>query len=547
MRTVVLVTLTSALFLVAGCADRKQPVQAKPTKPMPTERTFTTVEMGAEHLDPNLIAETAGAGISGQMFDTLVTVEAGNPELVGSLATQWTTSPNGKAWTFTLRQGVVWSDGKPFTSADVLFSWERALNPKTASRNAQQYWVVAGAKEYNRGDSSDFSTVGIKANGPHEITITLVSPAPFFLDLLSIVSFAPVPKHAVEAHGKKWTQPEHIVVSGPFKMTLRKEGDRIEMVKNPQFWDAANVWLNKVIFYEMANAETAHDWFEMDKVHWTPGLVPLSKAKTLLESGRTDFHIDPILCTYYYMYNVTKKPFDNPVIRHAFNMALDKKKLTTQVLGMGQKPARHLVPPAFRQIRDYRAPLGDTFNPTEARKLLAEAGYPNGQGLPEVTLIYNTSDGHRRIAEFFQRNIKANLGVEVKINNMEWKSLLAAAHAGDFQIARTSWCADYPDPENFLSILVSGGENNYGRYVNPQYDDLLNALRVEGDIAKRNALTRQAEELLNTEQPVMPLYFYTRAYMLKDWVRGIEVEPVDRHYFRYVWFGPPGSAKPKAP
>ncbi len=362
--------------------------------------------------------------------------------------------------------------------------------------------------------------------------------------MLTYIAFTPVPKHAIDAHGKNWTRQENMVSNGPFKMSVWKVGERVEVVRNEHYWDADAVWLDKVIWYMVNSDNMANDWYEQEKIHWTPGLVPLDKIKELLSSGREDFHIDPILCTYYYVINVKRAPFDDVRVRRAFNMATDKGKLVRQVMQGGQKAATHLVPPHFQASIGYGKVRGDAFNPEKARAILKEAGYgEGGKPFPTVTVSYNTNEGHKRIAEFFQRSIKANLGVEVQINNMEWKSLLAAAHSHEFEIARTSWCADFPDPENFLAIFHSEGENNYSDYQSPEYDALLQQLQSTGDRAERNVIAAKAEAMLNRDQPFLPFYFYVRTYLLRPFVRGIAPEMNDRHNFKYIWFGPPGAER----
>jgi len=511
---------------------------------VPKERVFKTAESQVEFLDPALIGEGAGNRIGTQMFETLVQPGPDSVSIVPGQAETWATSDDGVIWTFTLRDGLTWSDGVALTTADFLFSYERALNPRSQSRNAQLYWNIVGAKDYNTGKTKNFDSVGIKALDAKRIQFTLTSPAPYFLDLLAYVGFAPSPKHVIQAHGSKWTRPEHIVVNGPFTLSKWKAGDRIELTRNTKYWNASSVWLDGLVFYETSNENMAHDWYESGKLHWTPGLVPLDIVPELRKSARTDYYVDDILCVYYYVFNVQKPPFDNVKVRRAFNMAFDKGQLVRQVLGQGQRPANHLVPPYLGKRRGYSEIRGDSFNPEQARLLLAEAGYPGGKGLPSLSLAYNTSEGHRLIAEFFQQSLKRNLGVELAIRNMEWKSLLQSLHSRDFQLSRASWCADYPDPENFLSVFHSQGENNYPGYSNAEFDALMEQLRRTGDQAERNRLTAKGESILNRDVPLLPMYFYVRSYMLKDFVRGLEPDPMNQYRLHYLWFGQPGESKP---
>ena len=240
------------------------------------------------------------------------------------------------------------------------------------------------------------------------------------------------------------------------------------------------------------------------------------------------------MCTYYYVFNTRKPPFDDIRVRRAFNMAIDKERMSKHVLASFQPPATGLVPDMFEGIMSYVAPKGDSFDPGMARDLLAAAGFPGGAGLPPIEIVYNTYETHRQIAEYVQRNLQENLGVKVTVNNMEWKSLLKEVRQGNFQIARTSWCKDYPDPMTFLTVYHSQAENNYARYDNPAYDGLLDQILSEIDTRKRNVMMCVAEKVLQRDLPLSPFYFYTRAYLLSPFVKGFEPQYGDDHFIKYV-------------
>lgn len=544
-------TLVATLLIASGgCKKDGDEASRKASSgeiEVPTKREFFLPEVPPQSLDPNKVAEAAGKKIAAQMFEPLVIREPGTDKIVPGGATSWETSADGKTYTFHLRKDAQWSDGKPITAADYLYSWRRALLPETKSRNAQQYWVIRGAKDFNLGKTQDFSSVGVSAPDPYTLKLELNGPAPYILDLLVYVVFAPTPQHAIEKHGARWIRPENIVSNGAFKMVEYKLRDKVVMERNPKYWDAKNVWLDRVVFYLVEQEPTVMQWYDQGKVHWTPGFVSLAKVPELLKSGRQDMKIYPFMCTYYYSINTEKPPFDNEKVRRAFNMAIDKGQLVRQVLGQGQKAANHLVPEMFAKTRGFKGVTGDRFDPARARKLLAEAGYPGGKGLPPITVIYNTMEGHRVIAAFTQRSLKENLGVEIQINNMEWKTLLETIKSGDYQLGRSSWCADFPDPENFLAVFHSRGENNYSRWKNPEFDSLLDQLSSAADQATRNKLTIRLETLLNKGTPILPFYFYTRSYLLKEFVQGLAPSTTDDHFLKYVWFGQPGSTNPGAP
>ncbi|HIN85563.1 MAG TPA: peptide ABC transporter substrate-binding protein [Myxococcales bacterium] len=525
--------LFSIALLIGGCKkEGTAPIPAPSTsapRKVPEaifdERIFSFAEAGPESLDPNLIAEGAGNRIGSQMFEPLVLFDAQGGAVQPGQAERWEVNKDGTVYTFYLRKSH-WSDGVPIHAADYVYSWERAINPKTNSRGAEHFWVIKGARAYNKGDSRDFKSVGVRALDEQRLQVELAGPSPYFMDLMTYVIFSPVPHHVIKKHGIKWTQPANIVVNGPFRMSEWKLRDHITLTKNPRYWDADKVWLNGIQIYDTESEKTAFDWYVRGKVMWTPGLVPAGKVSELRRSGRSDYHIDPILCVYYYVINMKKPPLDDIRVRRAFNLAIDKGRIVRQLLGQGQKPATHLIPPLFGRTHGYKEARGDNFDPEHGRKLLAEAGYgPKGKPFPKITLVYNTYEGHRLLAEFVQRSLQTHLGVEIAINNMEWRSLLPKLTTGDFQVGRSGWCADFPDPQDFLQVFYTGGHHNYSNYENPAFDRIIDKLRHTRSTTDRNRLSFEAEAILNRDMPVLPLYFYVRGYMLSDFVRGIGDPP----------------------
>ncbi len=487
----------------------------------PEDGVFQLTEGDPEFLDPNLVAESAGTNITSNLFEGLLVWAAGNSPPVPSMATGYTVSEDGKTYTFTMREGVTWSDGVPLTAEDFRYSWLRGLHPDTNSQNAQQIWrYVKGAEDFFRRRTTDPADVAIRVPDPRTLIVELVAPTSFFPDLLTYIAYAPVPRHAIEAHGKQWVRPGNIVVNGPYTLTEWSPRDRAVLEKNPRYWAAAEVEIPKAIFRLSDDEAKNRNLYDTGQAHYIQPLdfddVEASKL-----ASREDMRIDQIMCVYYYVMNTQMAPFDDPRIRRAFNMAI-------------QLPATHLLPDMYQGTLGFVPPQGPAFDPAGARALLAEAGYPGGVGLPKVELIYNTYETHRQIAEFFQRNIKENLGIEVAVQNMEWKSLLKQVHGGQFQISRTSWCADYPDPMTFLDVFHSESENNYPQYRNPAYDDLLARIARERDTRKRNVLLCAADKVLTQDMPLLPFYFYTRAYMLRPWVKGFEPQYQDHHLLRYL-------------
>lgn len=500
---------------------------------IPTDDIFVWTEGDAEYLDPNLISESAGVAIASQMFETLLITAPGNTKPHPGMAEKFERSRDGKTYTFHVRKAVVWSDGKPFNAHDFKYAWLRALNPKTRSKNAQQLWYIKGAKAYNTSEVKTAEKVGVRVVGDHTLVVELEKPANYFPDLVTQVAFAPVPRHAIEKHGERWTLPENLVVNGPFYMTEWTPRTKIVLKKNPKYWDRDEVKLKGSVILLGDSSEKNLRYYKSGVAHAAKP-VPPDVAREALGQGRSDLKIDTLMCTYYYVMRLTKPPFDNPLVRRAMTMAIDRKALTEQVLGLAQLPATTVLPNLFAGSIGYTTSGGDGYNPVEAARLLAKAGYPGGRGLPAIEMIYNTYESHRLIAVFVQRSLKKNLGIEVSIDHMEWKSLLKRQHSGDFQMARTSWCADYPDPLTFLEIFSSNHANNYAAYKNAAYDRLIGEIERETDPAKRNASICAAEKVLNRDLPVIPFYFYTRAYLLRPFVKGYEPQYQDQHLLKYI-------------
>jgi len=501
---------------------------------MPRDNYFRWVEGNPEFLDPNKISESAGSAIGIQMFETLLVPAPGNAPPLPGQAERFEVSDDGLTYTFHLREGLVWSDGTPITAETFRRSWLRGLDPETASKNAEQLWYIVGAQDYNTGKVADPERVAIEAVDDLTLRVQLVSPAAFFPDLITYIAFAPVPLHAIEAHGAQWvTRPENIVVNGPFKLTEWLPRDRMVMVRNERYWDADNVALDGSIIFSSDSEARNELLYNTGQVHW---IKPLGSTRIhdWIRNGRSDLHIDEQMCTYYYALNMRRQPYDDVRVRRAINMAVDKSRLATAVLSAFQKPATGILPDMFRATVGYEPVLGDFFDAHAAQIALAEAGYPGGKGFPRLEIIFNTFEGHRQVAEFARRNLKENLGVETTISNMEWKSLLQKLHSSDFEVSRMAWCADYPDPYTFLSIFHSESQGNYSGYFNPAYDALLDRIKRETDKVGRNALICAAEKALNRDMPIVPLYFYTRAYLLRPEVRGFEPQYQDTHYLKWV-------------
>ncbi len=530
-----------ALLALLGCSPRPRTTLADNhtvlAQTPPKDRILRFASTSAELLDPAQVADTAGHHLMMNVFEGLYVYNRGDGPAVPAMAQSRDVSADGLTWTFHLRTNLRWSDGTPLTAEDFAWSWLRVLEPKTASRSAQLLWFVKGAQALNSGEDPNPQHVGISVLDPLTLRVQLTNPTPFFEALLCEMPYVPTPRHLVQRWGAAWVEPGHIASNGPFVLSAYQDRKHAILKRNPTYWDAPSVWLDGIEILLTDSDQTAFDWYEVGRTQWHGDTaLPMDKLPALRASGRVDLRTDPKLCSYYFSLRVDRPPLDDPRIRQAINLAIDKERLAVHVLRGGQPIASGAVPALFSNSHGYQSPAGDGYDPERARQLLAEAGHPHGLGLPPIRFSFNTGEGHRVIAEFVQRNLQENLGIRLELINMEWGSLLKALQAGDFAIGRSSWCADYPDPLTFLEVFHSQSKANYSGYRNATYDARIAAIAAEVDTQKRNTLITLAEQQLNTDLPMLPVYHYTWNYLVKPYVLGYERHMQDAHPLKYIRF-----------
>lgn len=485
-----------------------------------------------ETLDPALMKGVPEHTLALALFEGLVTYDPETLEPAPGVAKSWSVSEDGLVYTFHLRD-CTWSNGDPLTSEDFVYSWRRVLDPQTAAEYAYQLWYIKNAAAYTKGTVTDFAEVGIRAPDSHTLVVTLEHPTAFFLGLVAFETFMPVHRGCVETHGKLWTRAGNMVSNGPFVLAEWKPEQEIVLRKNQRYWDAANVRLAAIVAYPIVNEDAALLRYKTGELHWLRSL-PAPMIPEL--SKRPDYRKTPYLGTYFFRFNCTRKPFDDPRVRMAFHLAFDKAKLCEHVLHGQYDPATSFVPP---MLPPYVSPKGPGYDPARAAALLAEAGYPGGKGFPRVSLIYNTSKRHEEIAEVAQEMWKKNLGVEINLVNQEWKVYLKTMSQLEYDIIRSAWIGDYMDPNTFLDMFVTDGGNNRTGWSNARYDELIAAAARTTDTARRLELFREAEDiLLNREAPILPVYFYANLNLLHPSVRGFYGNPRDLHPFKHIYLAP---------
>jgi len=474
---------------------------------------------GAEpqSLDPHLITGVPEHRIYQSLFEGLVTYDPKTADPVPGMAESWTISKKGLTYTFKLRKNVVWSDGTPITAKTVVDSWLRCLNPATGAGYASlMTGVVKGAKDYNSKKAGP-EVVAIKAVDDNTFEMNLDAPAPYALEMLAHYAFAIVPVHAIQKFGKDWTKPQNWVSNGPFVLAEWRPQDKVVVKKNPRYWNAANVKLDQVVYFPIDDNNTAFNMYLKGELDWQQ-TVPLDRIAEVKK--RPDFQNVPRLGTYYFLFNHTKPPFNDGRIRKAFSMAVDRKELVEKVTRGGEVPAFAYCPP----MAGYHPPGGFKENLQSAKKLLATAGFPDGKGFPKVTILYNTSEAHKKVSEYLQQKWEQALGVKVDLVNQEWKTYLDTRRGGKmggFELARAGWIGDYKDPYNFLFMwLTDNFDFNDGRYYNPKYDALVNKANTMPAGPARMKVFQLAEEILIEEDhAILPIYYYATLNMidLKKW------------------------------
>jgi ABC-type oligopeptide transport system substrate-binding subunit len=479
-----------------------------------------------EHLDPGLMTADTDWRIGEALFEGLTVKDPRTLQPQPGVAERWEGSEGGLTYTFHLRRDSIWTDGRPVTAHDFVYAWTRVLKPETASQFASQLYPILNAEAFNQGKIDDPAQLGIRALDDYTLQARLHQPIPYFVYLTTTPTFYPVPHWIVEEYGDKWTDPQNIVSNGPFMLVEHRTHDRIIMDRNPRYYDAHKVRLDRVVAYSIADNFTAINLYESGYVDFLvsnsvpPDFIPYMKGRY------RDFHSTAQLASYFYSFNTTRPPLDNKLVRRALAMAVDRRAITDALLRGGQIPGSNFVP---RGLPDYESPPGVEYNPGEAARLLAEAGYPNGEGFPQLEISFNTLDTHRKIAEAIQQMWTTNLNVRFRLHNEEWASYLKTRRNKEYDIARMGWIADYPDASAFIDLMEGNNANNDTGWANAEYDRLLRASRGETDPARRRELLRQAEAILLDEAPVLPIYTYAVNSLRKPYVRGIYPTALDIH------------------
>ncbi|MFZ5862229.1 MAG: peptide ABC transporter substrate-binding protein [Nitrospirota bacterium] len=438
---------------------------------------------------------------------------------VPAVAATWDVSDQGRRYVFHLRPEVQWSDGAPVTAGDFEYAWKRLLDPKTAAQYAYFLYPVANAKAYNTGALADASTVGVRALSATELEVLLDRPLAYFPSLTTFMVTFPQRRDLIERYGDHWTDPGRLVTNGPFRLDSWRHEYRLLLSANPTYYGGKPA-IDRVAMYvvnERTTELTLYETGDLDYAQLPPEAIPSFE-------GAPEHRRLPILRGYYAGFNVTKPPFTDARVRQAFALAIDREEFPNILRG-GERAARGWVPPG---MFGYEPDVGLPYDPDRARRLLAEAGFPEGRGLPPVEYVFNTGPVNTLIAENLQAQWKRNLNVDVRLDNVEWKVYLKRLEQDAPAIFRLGWGADYPDPDNFLALFTKDSGNNHTRWANAHYDALIADAASESDSNRRLTMYREAQRLL-TEQdvPIIPLFTHVQNMLVKPWVRGLDVNAME--------------------
>ena len=502
-------------------------------------------------IDPALNSAVDGAIMANHMFEGLVKwVDngSGEAELAPGQAESWEKTVNDDGtvtYAIKMRDGIKWSDGKDVTAGDFEYSWKRLADPATAADYCYMIDMVQGYAEVADG-SADKDTLGIKAIDDKNLEITLSYDCPYFEEIMAFPATFPVRQDIVEGN-EEWTySPETYIGNGAYKMVEWSHNAYILTEKSETYYDYEKLGPDTIKYTLLDDNNAMLAAFNSGELNFIMNF-PTDEMANYLASGQIT--VAPYIGTYYVCFNTEDEVFSNPLVRQAFSLVIDRNYIVENVSQSGEVPATGYVPSGVYDAEgangdDFRTVGGEYYsvsaddyqaNCDKARELLAEAGYPNGEGFPAVEYMYNTDDRHKAIAEALQNMWQTELGVTVNLSNQDWNVFLKSRKDGDFQIARNGWIADYNDPCSFLDMWYTGGGNNDAQYSNPEYDALIDAAKATSDQTERIAAFHKAEDLLIGQDSVLaPIYFYTNPYMLSDNISGMYYTPLGYFFFGYT-------------
>ncbi len=491
-----------------------------------------------ETLDPALGTGIEDLRIISALSEGLTRNDPDTSRAIPGLAESWEISPDGLVYTFHLRDHLQWGPNDPIAADDVVYSWLRALAPETASEYAGQLYYIKNGEAYNSGKLKDAAQVGVKALDARTLRVELNHPTAFFLELCAFQTLAVVPRKVIDRYGEDWMRVKPLPTSGPYLLGDWRLNDKIRLVKNPYYWDAANTRTEIIDCLPISTPSTALNLYQTGAadIIWDQDNIPSELLDVL--SKRPDYHTFPYIGTYFLRFNVTRPPFNDARVRKALAMTIDKKRLVENFLRGGEPIADHLVPDG---TANYEGAKGLGYDPAQARRLLAEAGFPDGKGFPHCSYLFDAAAGggqiHSKVAVELQQMWQQQLGIHIELRQMEKRSYMVSQNNLDYDVSRSTWIGDYNDPNTFLDLFRSDNGNNRTGWKNARYDALLNEGNSQVDLKKRAELLKEAETILvHDEAPIVPIYFYVGFnYYNPARIKGVYPNILDVHPLNAIY------------
>ena len=529
-----LVYLVLVTFLgLLGCSKKETEVQRAHRDGI----LLVGIGPDPEGLDPHCVSGVTEQNVLRSLFEGLVKPHPKTLEPKPGIAERWTISTDGLRYTFYLRSNATWSNGDKLRAEDLVFSFQRLLTPAMGASGATSFFVIKNAKQFYNNEVS-FDEVGIKALDALTLEFTLESPTAYFLSLLMQAAAYPVHHETLKRCNGEftrdpiWTRVQDFVCNGPFVLKQWKVGEKIEVAKNKLYWNESQVKLKGIVFKPISDHATEERAFRRGQLHITE-VVPYSKVKEYHQKKDQQLKIHPYLGTFYYIFNTKVKPLDDVRVRKALNLALHRDALMgNDLFCIKHRSAFQLVPEGCCGFH--------SINPIQedaklARKLLVEAGYPNGQNFPKLSLIFNTTEGQMYLASAIQEMWKKELNIDVETINLEWKVYLSRRREKNFEIARGGWVGDYNDPTTFLDMWRSNSYNNYTYWHNEEFDHLLDSAAKMNDIAERMQVLQKAEALILEEAPLLPLHSSATSHLVHPSVQNWYTNLLDWHPYDCIY------------
>jgi oligopeptide transport system substrate-binding protein len=528
--------LSITLIFLIGCSENISPVDSG------LEQQIYHHGNGSEPqgIDPHIVTGVPEHHILISLCEGL-TIPNPNPKgsdgYIPGTAESWTISDDGKEYIFKLNKNAKWSNGDSVTAYDFVWSWKRILTASLGSQYPDMLYYLVGAYEYHNGEIDNFDEVGVKALDSHTLKVNLKNPTPFFIGLLSHYSTWPVHKETVLKFGDiddrngEWTRPGNFVCNGPFQLKTWELNNKIVVEKNPYYYDASMVRLNEIHYYPVSNVMTEDRMFRAGQLHLTSSM-PTQKCPIYIEEKNPNLKIDPYMGTYFYRINTENETLSDVRVRKALAYSIDRQLLVDKVTQCGQIPAYSFTPPGSN---GYQPSTEIPYNPVLAKQLLTEAGYSPENPFPKLEILFNTNEGHRKVALAIQQMWQNELGIEVELVNQDWKVYLSREMVGDFQISRAGWIGDYEDPNTFLDLMRPNRGNNKTGWENMDFDALVEEANTINDQEKRYELLNEAEKILIDNMPIIPLYTYVRVYQLSPDVKGFNPHILDHHHPKFIY------------